>query len=73
VRLICRTGPCRRAPGFLLFDLRVVHIVALALRVDAGDAPADLYCARRSLALRQFSSLRCASADFCSDSFAAFA
>src|SRR5712671_1099460 len=28
--------------AFLLLDLRVVHVVALALRGDAGKAPADL-------------------------------
>src|SRR5258706_1813979 len=27
---------------FLLLDLRVVHVVALALRGDAGEAPADI-------------------------------
>src|SRR5712671_6684610 len=27
--------------AFLLLDLRVVHVVALALRVDAGETPAD--------------------------------
>ena len=55
-----------RARGGLLRDLRVLEVIALALRVGARDALAALErCAAMSCARAQFSRLACASCSVC--------
>jgi len=72
VRLIAGL-PWRRAPGISpVRSARRPHSSARLAR-RRGDAPPDLVLCEALLALRQFLFLALRFADFCSDSFAAFA